>query len=211
MRNNFIDQVVTVPVTCSTPPAKIEASKTALNVTQGNVDATKVTAKENDRITFTVTVSNTGGTPKAFTFQDNLGDTLEYSKLIDKGGGTYNETTRNLSWPEVTLAPNEKQVRTYVVQILATIPATPQGVSDPSSYDCKIENMFLTSSVTIPVVCAPPKIIEQVVPELPHTGPRENILFAGILFAIVLFFYLRSRQLDTEVRLIRRDVNGGTI
>jgi len=211
MRNNFIDQVVTVPIACSTPPAKIETSKTALNVSQGNVDATKVTAQENDRITFTITAKNSGGTAKTFSFEDNIGDTLEYSKLIDNGGGTYDEKTRMLSWPDITLKPGEKQVRAFSVQVLGTIPATPQGVSDPSSYDCRIENAFYTSSVVIPVTCPTPKVIEQVVPELPHTGPRENMIFAGILFAVVVFFYLRSRQLSTEVRLIRRDVNGGTI
>ena len=210
MRNNFIDQIVTVPVACSTPPAKIEATKTALNVTQGNVNATTVTAKENDRITFSITAENTGGTAKTFTFEDNIGDTLEYAKLIDNGGGKYDEKTRVLSWPDITLSAGEKQVRTFTVQILATIPATPQGVSDPSSYDCKIENAFYTSSVVIPVTCPVPKVVEYT-SELPKTGPTENIIFAGIVLSIVTFFYFRSRQLGTEVRLIRRDVNGGAI
>jgi len=116
-----------------------------------------------------------------------------------------------LSWPEIELKPGEKQVRTFTVQILSTIPATPQGISDASSYDCKIENAFYTSSVMIPVTCPTPKVIEQVVPELPKTGPTENMLFAGIVLAVVTFFYFRARQLGTEVRLIRRDVNGGTI
>lgn len=211
MRNNFIDKVVTVPVACSTPPAKIETSKTALNTSQGNVDATKTTAKENDRIVFTVTAENTGGTAKTFTFEDNIGDVLEYAKLVEDGGGKYDEKTRILSWPDINLGPGEKQVRTFTVQVLSTIPATPQGVSDPSSYDCKIENAFYTSSVVIPVTCPTPKVIEQVVPELPKTGPTENILFAGIILSVVTFFYFRSRQLGTEVRLIRRDINGGTI
>jgi len=211
MRNNFMDKIVTVPVACSTPPAKIETSKTVVNVSQGNIDATKTTAKENDRIVFTVTASNTGGTAKDFLFEDNIGDVLEYSKLIDKGGAEYDQETRMLSWPQVSLKPGEKQVRTFTVQILSSIPATPTGVSDPSSYDCKIENGFYTSSVIFPVTCPAPKVIETVVPELPHTGPRENMIFAAIVLSIAAFFYFRSRQLNTEVRLIRRDVNGGTI
>ena len=211
MTNNFIDKVVNVPVGCTTPPAKIEVSKTAMNVSQGNVNATTITAKENDRITFTLTASNTGGTTKEVLFEDNIGDALEYAKLIDNGGGTYSEQTRKLSWPAVSLKAGEKQVRTFTMQILPSIPATPQGISDPSSYDCKIENAFYEEYVIIPVTCPTPKVIEQVVPELPKTGPGENMLFAGILLAVVAFFYFRSRQLNTEVRLIRRDVNGGTI
>lgn len=211
MRNNFIDKVVTVPVGCKTPPAKIDVSKTAKNISQGNVDATTTVAKEKERVTFTLTAKNTGGTAKDFVFEDNIGDALEYSKLVDNGGGTYNEQTRILSWPSVSLKPGEEQVRAFTVQILDEIPATPQGISDRSSYDCKIENAFFEKYVFISVNCPTPKVIEQVVPELPKTGPGENILFAGIILSIVTFFYLRSRQLGTEVRLIRRDVNGGTI
>ncbi len=211
MTNNFIDKSITVPVGCTTPPAKIELSKSALNVSQGNVDATQTTARENDRITFTLTAENSGGTAKEFSFEDNIGDALEYAKVVDNGGATYNEQTRILSWPNVNLAPGEKQVRTFTMQILATIPATPVGLSDATSYNCKIDNAFYDKYVIIPVTCPTPKVIEQVVPELPKTGPTENIIFAGIILSIVTFFYFRSRQLSTEVRLIRRDVNGGTI
>lgn len=211
MRNNFIDQVVLVPVGCTTPPAKIEVKKTAVNTTQGGVDASTVTAKESDRITFTLTAKNSGGTTKTFNFEDNIGDVLEYSTLINSGGGTYDKETRMLTWPAIELKPDETQVRTFSVQILASIPATPTGVSEPSSYDCRIENAFYDSSVVFDVNCPAPKVIEQVVPELPHTGPRENMIFAGILVAVVVFFYFRSRQLGAEVRLIRRDLNGGTI
>lgn len=211
MTNNFIDKVVTVPVGCTTPPAKIEVSKSATNISQGNVNATTVTAKENDRITFTLTATNTGGTAKEFTFEDNIGDALEYAKVLDNGGASYNEQTRKLTWPTVSLKPGEKQVRSFTMQVLPEIPATPQGISDPSSYDCKIENAFFEEFIIIPVTCPTPKVIEQVVPELPKTGPGENMLFAGILLAVVAFFYFRSRQLSTEVRLIRRDINGGTI
>lgn len=211
MRNQFIDQIVTVPINCTTPPAKIEFSKTAINVSQGKIDASQTTAKEKDRITFTLTAKNSGGTAKDVVFEDNIGDALEYAKLVDNGGGTYNETTRVLSWPTVNLKPGETQVRTFSIQILDAIPATPKGISDPSSYDCKIENAFYDADIIIPVVCTtPPKVIENVVSELPQTGPRENIIFAGIVFAVVVFFYLRSKQLGKEVRLIRRDVNGGT-
>lgn len=211
MKNSFTNIVVVVPVGCTTPPAKIETAKSAVNVTQGNIDATTKTAHAKDRITFTLTAKNTGGTAKDVAFEDNIGDALEYGTLIDKGGGTYNEQKRTLSWPTVSLKPGEKQIRTFTIAVLDVIPATPKGLSDPTSYNCKIENVFFDKSVIIPVECPAPKVVENVVPELPKTGPTENILFAGIVLAVVTFFYLRSRQLGTEVRLIRRDVNGGTI
>lgn len=210
---NLVTKTVPPPVTPPVPPTpgKITLSKTAQNVTQGNVVANKVAAKENDKITYTLTAENVGGVAKATTLQDNLGDVLQYATIIDKGGGTYDETKKVLSWPDITLAPKEKQARTFVVQLMATIPSTPVGQSDATSYDCVIENVFGDTSVRIPVVCAPPKVIEKVTTELPHTGPAENMLFAGIVLAVVTYFFLRSKQLGKEVRLIRRDLNSGTI
>ena len=211
MTNRFIDQSFTVPVGCKTPPANVVVSKTAHNISQGNVDATKTTAHTSDRISFTLTAENKGGTAKDFIFDDTLSDVLEYATLVENGGGTFNEQTKKLTWPAVSLKPGQKEMRTFTVRVLPEIPATPKGISDTTSYDCLIQNTFYEAYVTIPVNCPTPKVIEQVVPELPQTGPRENMMFAGIVLAIATFFYLRSRQLNTEVRLIRRDVNGGTI
>jgi hypothetical protein len=73
-----------------------------------------------------------------------------------------------------------------------------------------MENVF-GNDMVIPVTCAPPKVIEKVTKELPHTGPAENMLFAGVVLAVVTYFFFRSKQLGKEVRLIRRDLNAGTI
>ncbi len=211
MKNAYFSTVLTIPVGCTTPPAKLELSKDAKNLTQGNVNATTVTAKENDRISFTLNVKNTGGTAKTFTFVDNVGDTLEYSQLLDRGAGVYDADARTLTWPEVTIQPGETATRVFTVQVLSEIPVTSKGQSDASSYNCKIENTFYESSVIIPVTCSTPKAVEQIVAELPTTGPTENLIFAGVLLTIVTYFFFRSKQLGREVRLIRRDLNAGTI
>jgi hypothetical protein len=72
-------------------------------------------------------------------------------------------------------------------------------------------NNFAGNQTIVTVDCPPPKVVEQVVAELPHTGASENIAFAGVVFAVVVYFYARSRQVKKEVRLIRRDLNAGTI
>lgn len=72
-------------------------------------------------------------------------------------------------------------------------------------------NDFSGNGTTVKIDCPTPKVVEQVVSELPKTGVTENLLFAGILLAVVTFFYTRSRQLKKEVRLIRRDLNAGVI
>ncbi len=190
-------------------PAKLELSKTAQNTTQGLVDATSVVAKANDQITYTLTAKNSGGTAAPVTLTDNLADVLDYATVLDPGGGTFDPTTKILSWPNITLNPGQTQTRVFVVKMLDTIPSTPQGQSAPDSYDCKMQNTYGSTLTTVSVDCQPPKVVEQTVTQLPRTGPTENLLFAGILLAVVVYFYARSRQVGKEVRLIRRDLNAG--
>jgi len=200
------DSKLCVPPT----PANLVYSKTAQNASQGNVDATTVVAKAGDQIRFTLTAKNAGGTDSTQTISDDLTDTLQYATLTDAAGGTFDDKTQTLSWPNVTIAKGDSISRTILVQLKDPIPATPTGLSDETSYDCMISNIF-GNRVDIKVDCPAPKVVEQTVTQLPHTGPTENILFSGIVLAIVAFFYLRSRQLGKEVHLIRRDLNAGAI
>ena len=191
--------------------ASIIMTKSSLNMTNGNVDGSTVVARASDKISYTIVTENKGLIGKPVSMSENLSDVLEYATLIDKGGGTFDETTKTLSWPTFNLAAGQKQSRTIAVQLLSTIPTTNTGTSNSDSYDCKMINTF-GNSISINVACAPEKVIvEKVVNELPTTGPGENMIFAGILLSVVVYFYARSRQLGTEVRLIRRNINTGTI
>jgi hypothetical protein len=42
-------------------------------------------------------------------------------------------------------------------------------------------------------------------------GVGHDLLFGGIVAAVVVYFYARSRQLGKEVRLVRREFNAGTL
>ena len=190
--------------------ANIIQTKTAVNVSQGSVDASTVTAKASDVIAYTISIKNTGLATKTVKMNDSLSDVLEYSTLIDNGGGTLDQTTKLLSWPDVTLAPGASQTRSFVIRVLDTIPDTAQGLSDPTSFDCRMTNVF-GNTVNIAVACNAPKIVEQVATQLPKTGPSENLLFAGIVLGITTYFYARTRQVKHEVRLIRRNLSTGTI
>ncbi len=191
--------------------ADVITSKTSTNMSQGNIDASTKLARASDKISYTVTVENRGTNSQQVAVTESLADVLEYATLVDQGGGTFDEATKTLSWPAITLGAGQKQSRTLAVQILDKVPATNTGVSNEDSYDCTMINTF-GNSVNVDVECAPEKVIvEQVVSELPQTGPRENMIFAAVLFSVVTYFYARSRQLGREVRLIRRNLNTGTI
>ena len=198
---------------CSDPEAannpECQTKKTAVNNTQNGVDATSVKANSGDIITYTITVTNTHETEATITIQDALTDTLEYADLTDQGGGVFNEATKTLSW-QVTLGPGETAVRNFAVTVKNPIPSKAQGQSYPLSYNCIMTNSYGTT-IDVPVNCPPEKIVEIVVKELPKTGPAENIMFGGIVLAIVVFFYARSKQLGKEVRLVRREFNTGTL
>ncbi len=190
--------------------AKIVLSKKANNTSQSSIDATKSIAQANDQIRYSLSVENTGLISKKVDLIENLKDILEYSTLIDNGGGTFDATSKTLSWPSITLEKGEKQSRVFAVRLIEIIPATAQGQSEPTSFNCIMTNTF-GNQVDISVNCPSPKVIEQVVGQLPKTGPTENILFGGILLSIAMFFYARTRQIKSEVRLIRRNINTGTI
>lgn len=186
-------------------------TKTATNMTQGMVEANTVTARAGDKISYTITVENKGLVSDSVTMQEDLTDVLEYATVVDQGGGTLDKQTKLLTWPAVTLAAGQKQSRTIAVQMMSTIPSTNTGTGIPTSYDCKIANTF-GNTVNVNVDCPPEKVVvEQVVSEMPHTGARENMIFAAVLLSVVTYFYARSRQLGREVRLIRRNLNTGTI
>jgi len=188
----------------------IVKTKTSANLSQGFIDASKVTAKAGDQISYTIKIENTGLNSTSSRLEDNLLDVLEYATLIDNGGGLLDKTTGILSWPDIKLEPKDIQTRTIVVKLLDSIPITAQGSSNFTSFDCTITNTF-GNSIDIKVDCPAPKIVEQIATELPKTGPTENILFACIILAIAAYFYARTRQLEKEIHIIRNNFNAGTI
>jgi hypothetical protein len=191
--------------------SKIIETKIATNIDQGDKDASSVLANASDRISYILTIANTGYLETSAPIVEELGDVMEYADVIDNGGGTFDAAKKTLTWPTIQLKPGEKQSRTFVVRLASTIPATNYGQSDSSSYNCIMTNTF-GNSVDVGVVCPVQKlVVEQVVRELPKTGTSENMLFAGVLFTIVTYFYARSKQTNKEIRLIRRDLDSGTI
>lgn len=196
-----------------------DLKKTVSNVTQLIDNADNTTAKTSDSLEYKLTVKNTGNETGTYVIKDNIGDVLEYANLVDAGGGTIVseglgvpvETVGTITWPAVSIKPGQTITKIVSVRVKATIPMTPQSPSNPESYNCRMVNDFSGNNTTVMVECPKEKIVEQVVTQLPHTGAGENMLFAGGILAIAVYFYARTRQVKKEVRLIRRDLNSGTI
>lgn len=197
--------------------AAFDLSKSVRNVTQSLADANNTTSKPSDHLEYTLTVKNTGKNTGTYTMKDDFSDIAEYATITDLGGGSLVKSTVQaeanstiVTWPTAELAPGQTISKIVSVQVKSSIPAMATNETARQSYDCKLTNVF-GNTVTVGVQCPPEKAVEQVVTQLPHTGPTENILFAGIVASVVVYFYARARQIKKEVRLIRRDLNAGTI
>ncbi len=189
---------------------QISESKEAKNLTQNVTNANGTTARITDRIEYTIYTTNVGSGAVTASINESLGDVLEYAKLLDSGGGTFDDQTKTLSWGNVTLAAQKTDTRKFVVQVLDTIPATPHGSNNPAAFNCVMTNSY-GNTVDISVQCPLTKQIEGATHVLPATGPGENVVFGTILIMVVTYFYVRNRQMNKEVRLIKKEFNAGTI
>lgn len=169
-----------------------------------------VTAKPFDKLRYTISIKNTGTRTAQLPMSLSLADALEYATLIDDGGGEINPETKMLTWNTVSIPAGKTEERTFALQLFSSIPSTATGSSNGNSYDCVMATTFGTST-RVPVTCPLIKGVESVASELPTVGIVTNILFSLALVLVVAYFYLRTRQLKKEIRLIRHNINTGTI
>lgn len=189
---------------------QISQSKEARNLTQDVKNANGTTANTTDRIEYTIYTTNIGSGTASTTVKESLGDVLQYAKLLDDGGGTFDSQGQVLGWGTVTLGPQQTDVRRFVIQVDDVIPATPRGANNPAAYNCLMTNSY-GNTINIHVQCPIEKSIESAIKELPSTGAGTNVVFGTVLIMVVTYFYARSRQMNKEVKLIRKEFNFGTI
>lgn len=199
----------TIDPTDSTATNAVKAVN-AINLSQGVSDIEKTPAKTGDKVTYTLKLSNPRNVTVTGTFTVRIDDVLEYSTLIDGGGGTLDSKTSTLSWPQIELGPGESQSRTFATQMLASFPATATGKSNPASYDCHMALSF-GNQLKAPVDCPPVKSLEGVFVTMPPIGTGINITFGVVILSTALFFYIRTRQLKKEIRIIRHNFNSGVL
>jgi hypothetical protein len=188
----------------------ISKSIVSSNLSQGFVDASGVTAHGGDQISYTATIQNIGSDIVVYDFTLPLSDILEYSTIIDNGGGSLNESSGDMTWGNITMSPGSKSSRTFSIKIADPIPATAQSTDTPKSYDCKASITFgndINTNIDCPVL----KQVENIMSSLPNINQKDNLIFTFVILSISVFIYLRTRLLEKEIRLIRKDSNSGSI
>jgi uncharacterized repeat protein (TIGR01451 family) len=194
--------------------AAFQLSKSVSNITQSLADANDTVAQPGDQLQYTLRVKNTGKNQGSYTMTDTVADILEYATITNMGDGKLVSqslaTPAVATWPSFNVKVGETVEKIIVIKVKETIPSMAASLSNPQSYNCKVTNTF-GNTLNVDVECPPEKAVEQAITELPHTGAGENMLFSAIVIAVAVYFYARSRQTSTEIRLIRRDLNAGTI
>ncbi|MGE5298117.1 MAG: hypothetical protein ACM3KM_03065, partial [Acidobacteriaceae bacterium] len=148
----------------------IRLSKRAFNNTLGQ-DATVVTARKGDLITYTLTVQNFGtGTANGFVIDDDIADVLQLAELVDQGGGTLNFGSNSLRWAAMDIAAGAKVEKTFSVRVRNVF---------PSNTDFVMTNVYgntININVTRPMVA-------------PATGAgtTAGIALAGAVTALAFF------------------------
>jgi uncharacterized repeat protein (TIGR01451 family) len=186
----------------------ITRSVDATNLSLSGKNAASSVANPGDRIQFNLHTTNTGPSKINVVAQDNLADLLEYATVIDAGGGTFDQSAKIISWGTVALENKQVDVRSFVVQVNDSISATPRAADNPLSYDCMITSVY-GNTLNVSLSCPLGKQLENTVRQLPGAGVGANIAFAASILLVVVYFYSRSRQLNRELKVIRRDFNVG--
>jgi hypothetical protein len=141
---------------------------------------------------------------------ESLGDVLEYTTIYDNGGGKMQDSSKVLRWENITIQPGQTDVRRINILVTEKIASTPRAGNNPSSYNCVMTNAY-GNTINIKVDCPTSKVVESTVQQLPSTGIGGNIIFASTLLMATTYFYARSRQMSKEVRLIKKEFDGGSI
>lgn len=179
-------------------------NKTASNKTQGIENANGTVAQASDVIDYTLTVTNTGNsTVKGFIIEENIGDILDYAKATDYHGGTVSDDFI-VSWPAVDIGPGQKISKRLTVQIKDPIPSTPISSTNPGTYDLTMTNVY-GDTVNIELPPSVTKTTEQVVQNLPNTGPGESMAGAVIITIFFGYFFARTKLYAKELDIVRTD------
>lgn len=197
------------------PDQPLTPSKSAQNITQNlnNAQTIATKANPNDVIEYTLKTHNSYDYDRAnYTVSDYIGDILDYANLdktfLSAQGGSYDETTRTVSWVGKTIKANSDLTLKFRVTIKDPIPSTNKPSTLTTSFDCFISNKY-GSEIAIPINCPPTKTVEQINTTLPNTGPGTSITIAAVIMVVISYFFFRSRLLAKEVELVRAEYATG--
>lgn len=195
---------------CDDPFPVFVYSKTVRNDTQNIDDADGTTAQPGDVLIYSLTAENVGYTAGEVDFKEDMTDVLEYSKLESADSAVIDmEQGQVFSWGEIEIAPDDSVTKTVTVRVLDDIPASPRPVNNLESNNLELRNVWFNKTVVVKVPRPVTKTPEILAATLPETGPGTNALMSFLLVVFATYFYARSRQLRTEIKMVQQDYAQG--
>lgn len=179
-------------------------NKTASNLTQDIENADGTMANGGDVIRYTLSVSNTGQVPiSGYVVEENMADVLEYADIEDFHGGELVDEFV-VEWPGTDIAAGGTITKELTIKVKDPIPQTPVSTSYAGTYDLTMTNVYGdVVSITLPPSIT--KTTEQVVQQLPNTGPGTSLTVAVGFTVFVGYFFARSRLYAKELDIVRTD------
>ena len=138
-------------------------------------------------------------------FEENIKDVLDYATVQNLNGGTLNDQTGELKWPAVNIPSGRTVSESFTVQVMNPIPQTPPSSSNPEDFNHIMTNVYgntININLPTPIIQSSAQTAEA----LPNTGPGSSVVIAGIITLAVGYFFARTRLLEKETEIIRRDV-----
>lgn len=189
----------------SSTTACLELNKTASNQTQDIEEANGTMAKANDVIIYTLSVKNKGTQRVAdFVVEENMTDVLEYADIVNIDGGQMDDENV-VRWPKQDIAAGATIQKKVTVRVKDPIPQTPISSSDRGSYDLVMTNVYYGTSVNIKLPPSITKTTENVIEQLPNTGPGATLIGGFTITTVVSYFFARSRLLAKELDIVRTE------
>lgn len=185
--------------------------KKVSNLTQKIDDAHNTVAKAGDTLEYTLSVTNIGNqaAENYVIDSDLLIDILEYADLVSYDGGSYDKLNQRITWPATTLQVGKTVVRKFRVKVKSPIPTTVPSLSDPTSFDFKLRNVFgneVIVNLDKPIISTTYQITTT---QIPNTGPGSSMLMSIMAFTVIGYFFARSRLLAKEVDIIKAEQTAG--
>jgi len=196
------------------PPAgkpEIVHGKKVKNLTQDIADANGTVAKAGDRLEYRLITENLGNAAAVdFSLpEEDIADVLEYADIEEFNDAIFDKDRKTLTWPKVTIEPESKVEKVFIVKVKDPIPQTPVSASDPGSFDLTMNNKYGSDEVNIKLPPPNNKKIETVARKLPNTGIGDNIVTSTFLIGMSTYFYSRNRMISKELKLVKREFTHG--
>ncbi len=180
---------------------QVITSITAQNL-RYHTDALIIKNRPGDRLSYLLSIQNKKTAALEITPALYIGDILEYSTLLDYSGATFDEQAKTITWPRITIQPNQSASYTFRIKIVDTLPLSPQGSTNSYSYNCKLDSFFGTSH-SIAISCPTPKVIERFLRQ-PISNSFLAIGWIGIGLNTVLLIRVRLQR--KQILLILKNI-----